>query len=143
MTHSFLDPVGTALCSGLYPLHRGSLVCVALCYIKVVTVETVVVLRICYCGLEKLLYNCYRNSLDLAKANDIRTIAFPAISTGTYRYPLEEAAEVAVRAVYDWLYDNPFSFISVVMVYSNDEKVRYHHKAFKKLLDEKTPGENE
>ncbi|MBQ1375855.1 MAG: macro domain-containing protein [Clostridia bacterium] len=92
---------------------------------------------------EKLLYNCYRNSLDLAKANDIRTIAFPAISTGTYRYPLEEAAEVAVRAVYDWLYDNPFSFISVVMVYSNDEKVRYHHKAFKKLLDEKTPGENE
>ncbi|MBQ4250061.1 MAG: macro domain-containing protein [Clostridia bacterium] len=92
---------------------------------------------------EKLLYNCYRNSLDLAKANDIRTIAFPAISTGTYRYPLEEAAEVAVRAVYDWLYDNPFSFISVVMVYSDDEKVRYHHKAFKKLLDEKTPGENE
>ena len=38
-----------------------------------------------------LLANCYRNSLTLARENNIRTIAFPAISTGVYGYPLREA----------------------------------------------------
>jgi O-acetyl-ADP-ribose deacetylase (regulator of RNase III) len=47
----------------------------------------------------ELLANCYRNSLALAEENGIDSIAFPAISTGVFGYPVEEAAEVSLRAV--------------------------------------------
>jgi O-acetyl-ADP-ribose deacetylase (regulator of RNase III) len=47
----------------------------------------------------ELLASCYRNSLALVEANKIESIAFPAISTGVFGYPLEEAAEVALRTV--------------------------------------------
>ena len=59
-----------------------------------------------YSGSEndaKLLRNCYFNSLELAKAHEIHTIAFPAISTGAYGYPVEAAAKIALRTVSDWL----------------------------------------
>lgn len=47
----------------------------------------------------RLLANCYRNSLALAEENNIQSIAFPALSTGIFGYPVEEAAEVALRTV--------------------------------------------
>jgi O-acetyl-ADP-ribose deacetylase (regulator of RNase III) len=47
----------------------------------------------------ELLANCYRNSLALAEENEVDSIAFPAISTGVFGYPVEEAAEVAVKTV--------------------------------------------
>ncbi|MDT3405071.1 O-acetyl-ADP-ribose deacetylase [Mucilaginibacter terrae] len=50
-----------------------------------------------------LLANCYTNSLKLASANGIKSIAFPNISTGIYGYPKPEAAEVAVGAVQKYL----------------------------------------
>ena len=55
---------------------------------------------------ERLLAACYRNSLDLAKENNLHSIAFPAISTGVYGYPLAEATEVAVKTVKDWMNRN-------------------------------------
>ncbi len=54
-------------------------------------------------GEARLLAACYRNSLGLAEANAVAAIAFPAISTGVYGYPLKQAAEIAVGAVCDWL----------------------------------------
>lgn len=48
---------------------------------------------------DELLANCYRNSLALAEEQGIESVAFPAISTGIFGYPLEEAAKVALRAV--------------------------------------------
>ena len=47
-------------------------------------------------GEPRLLASCYRRSLEVAAANDIRTVAFPAISCGVYGYPMELAAEIAV-----------------------------------------------
>src|SRR5918994_2008413 len=47
----------------------------------------------------ELLANCYRNSLALAEENGVDSVAFPAISTGVFGYPVEEAAEVALIAV--------------------------------------------
>lgn len=53
-------------------------------------------------GEAELLEACYRNSLRLAAANGCRSIAFPAISTGVYRYPKAEAARIALRTVRQW-----------------------------------------
>lgn len=52
------------------------------------------------------LADCYRNSLNLAKEHDVHSIAFPAISTGVYGYPLEDATEIAVKTVAQWLKDH-------------------------------------
>ena len=48
-------------------------------------------------GEDELLASCYRNSLKLAREHNIRTIAFPAISTGVYRFPLARATHIAVQ----------------------------------------------
>ncbi len=54
-------------------------------------------------GEAKALRSCYVRSLELAQAHGLRSIAFPAISTGIYGYPLKEAAAIAVEAVIDTL----------------------------------------
>lgn len=48
---------------------------------------------------DELLSNCYRNSLELAEEQRIESVAFPAISTGAFGYPVEEAAEVAFETI--------------------------------------------
>lgn len=48
-----------------------------------------------------LLANCYRRALELAEEQGLTSVAFPAISTGAFGYPLEEAAEIALRTVVD------------------------------------------
>ena len=52
---------------------------------------------------DALLANCYRRSLELAREHGCLSIAFPAISTGVYRFPLERATEIAVRTVREHL----------------------------------------
>ena len=54
-------------------------------------------------GEPELLASCYSESLKLAVANGVRSIAFPAISCGIYGYPIPEAARIAVRAVAEFL----------------------------------------
>lgn len=54
-----------------------------------------------------MLGQCYKNSLELAKKNNLHSIAFPAVSTGVYGYPLETATKIAVGAVSDWKNANP------------------------------------
>nr|WP_315240789.1 O-acetyl-ADP-ribose deacetylase [uncultured Flavobacterium sp.] len=50
----------------------------------------------------KLLADCYKNSLNLAIQNGIKTIAFPNISTGIYHFPKDKAAQIAIKAVKDF-----------------------------------------
>ncbi|PYJ61144.1 MAG: O-acetyl-ADP-ribose deacetylase [Verrucomicrobia bacterium] len=54
-------------------------------------------------GEPETLANCYRNSLQVAVENGIRTIVFPAISCGAYGYPIEEAAQIAVNTTREFL----------------------------------------
>ena len=58
-------------------------------------------------GEPALLAACYRESLRLAAAERVASLAFPAISCGVYGYPAELASRVAVRAVRDWLVAEP------------------------------------
>jgi O-acetyl-ADP-ribose deacetylase len=54
-------------------------------------------------GEAELLASCYRRSLELAHAHGLHSIAFPCISTGVYRYPVDQAAEIAVHTVRETL----------------------------------------
>lgn len=69
-----------------------------------------------------LLANCYRNSLALAIEHDVRTIAFPSISTGAYGYPKEEAAKIAVSVMRE--YQDEFDEI-IACCFSEADKALY------------------
>lgn len=69
----------------------------------------------------ELLADCYRNSLELAKKYDIRSIAFPAISTGVYGYPVDEAAEIAYKTVTDWINENNDYTVEIIFCCFDDE----------------------
>ena len=66
------------------------------------------------------LSNCYKNSLAIAKEKGIRRIAFPSISTGVYRYPVELAAAVAVQTTREFIKENPDAFDVVEWVLFDD-----------------------
>ena len=82
----------------------------------------------------ELLASCYRESLKLASAKGLKTVAFPSISTGVYGYPLEDAAKVALTAVRDYLAQHP-----------EIERVRFvlfgrpAYETFAKVLEELVP----
>jgi O-acetyl-ADP-ribose deacetylase (regulator of RNase III) len=72
-------------------------------------------------GEPETLASCYRNSLQVAVENGVGTIAFPAISCGVYRYPIPEAARIAVETTTDFLHGNDDSITQVIFVVSSDE----------------------
>jgi len=53
-------------------------------------------------GEPRLLESCYRNSLELALQHDVKSIAFPGISTGVYGYPKREAAQIAIKVMHEY-----------------------------------------
>ena len=75
-----------------------------------------------------LLGDCHRNSLKVAAELGASTVAFPAISTGVYRWPLESAAEIAVATVKEELRDSPVTLVRFVLF---DDKT---YKAFSAQL---------
>ena len=68
----------------------------------------------------ELLRKCYTNSLLLAQAHHLRTIALPAISTGVFGYPKEEAAKIALSAVKEFIDQNPDALDEVYFVLFNE-----------------------
>lgn len=64
---------------------------------------------------DMLLSKCYRNSLELAVKTDVKTIAFPSISTGAYRFPLDRAAKIAFSEI-EKFFEEKFSIEKVIMV---------------------------
>jgi len=75
----------------------------------------------------ELLYNCYINSLRIAVENDIKTIAFPNISTGVYGYPKKEAARVAIQAVRDFL-ESDDNIQQVVFTVFDEENLQFYNE---------------
>ncbi len=79
---------------------------------------------------DKLLADCYRNSLRLATENKIKSIAFPAISTGVYSFPPERAARIAVSEVKTFLKSND-SIEKVIFVCFDESTYEYYNKFVK------------
>lgn len=78
-------------------------------------------------GEQELLAACYRSSLDLARRHGLCSIAFPAISTGIYRFPLDRATHIAVSAVTDVLGSQPD--MRVTFCCFNDEALASYRAA--------------
>ena len=78
---------------------------------------------------EKLLANCYNNSLLLAVKNEIRTIAFPNISTGIYRFPKELAAQIAIQTIKE--FESQDSIEEVIFVCFDDENYELYNRLLK------------
>lgn len=73
----------------------------------------------------ELLAQTYRNCLDLAAANSYRTIAFPAISTGAYGFPRQQAAQIAWDTVYRYLGQRPLPEQAIFVCYDEETRQIY------------------
>jgi O-acetyl-ADP-ribose deacetylase (regulator of RNase III) len=74
-------------------------------------------------GEAALLASAYRRSLEVASANGLRSVAFPSISTGAYRFPIREAAGVALATVRDYLAQHPeIQLVRFVLFSAGDRK---------------------
>jgi O-acetyl-ADP-ribose deacetylase len=78
----------------------------------------------------RLLASCYRTSLMLARENNIRTIAFPNISTGVYRFPKELAATIAVNEIKAFLDSHDCPAKVIIVAFADD-----NFETYRKLLD--------
>ncbi|MCG6878258.1 MAG: O-acetyl-ADP-ribose deacetylase [Deltaproteobacteria bacterium] len=82
---------------------------------------------------ERLLADCYRNSLTAAVERGAKTVAFPAISTGVYGFPLKRAAEIAMKETIGFL-ENEDSLNQVTFVCFGDEALRTYEEVFSGLI---------
>lgn len=80
-------------------------------------------------GEPELLYSCYRNSLELAVQNGVKTIAFPCISTGAYGYPFDDACKIALRAIGDFLRQDE-SILEVLLVCFGSAEFKRYNEIF-------------
>lgn len=83
-------------------------------------------------GEAELLANCYKNCLALAKENGLKTIAFPSISTGVYRFPVDQAAKIAVDEIMHFL-QNDDSVEQVTIVCFDEKTKGYYLDAYAQL----------
>ncbi len=81
----------------------------------------------------ELLASAYRRSLEVASENNIRSVAFPSISTGAYGYPMEEAAPIALRTVIDYLKSHP-DIELVRFVLFGHRAYQIYERALKEIL---------
>ena len=75
----------------------------------------------------ELLKSCYYIALELARENNIKTIAFPSVSCGVYRFPIEEACEIAVDTVEEYL-NNYDGFEKVIFINPSEDTVEIYKK---------------
>jgi O-acetyl-ADP-ribose deacetylase (regulator of RNase III) len=75
----------------------------------------------------QLLRNAYYNSLNLAKKNGIKSISFPSISTGVYRFPIDKAARIALATVRDFIQE--YNFVEVRFVLFSEKDLQIYEKA--------------
>lgn len=89
---------------------------------------------------DKLLANCYVNALKLAEEENLNSVAFPAISTGIYGYPVEEAANIAFESIIEKAGDLK-SVKKIIFVLHSEKDLVIHEKVLEQILQGKSyPG---
>jgi O-acetyl-ADP-ribose deacetylase (regulator of RNase III) len=83
----------------------------------------------------ELLSQAYRNSLCLAQENGIRSLAFPSISTGAYRFPLREAAAIALAAVKEFVAQQPEALDEVRFVLFSSKDLQVYQEILTEMID--------
>ncbi len=94
-------------------------------------------------GEPELLADCYRNSLQAAAEIGARTVAFPAISTGIFHYPREDAARVAVSTIRKFLTQSDHGINEVILVAYDSEQLAIYERFLDTEEDEETEEEEE
>ncbi len=84
------------------------------------------------CNEDNLLASCYQKSLQLAQSHQVRSLAFPSISTGVYRFPIERASRIALRVMMEHLHsqDNP---PRIVIACFSEQDLDVYRKAYQEL----------
>src|SRR3989338_6107401 len=77
---------------------------------------------------DRLLASCYRRSFELATENGIESIAFPSISTGVYRFPIERACRIALKSIQEALKEYP-RLKKVIVACFDEETFRQYEEA--------------
>lgn len=83
-------------------------------------------------GEDELLASCYARAIELCQANNLASVAFPAISTGIYRFPADRAADIAVRTTAEALPSSP-SLSRVIFCCFSQDSARLHEQALTRL----------
>ncbi len=90
---------------------------------------------------DKILADCYRNALRLAEKHQIDSIAFPAISTGVFNYPVEEAAEVAFKTVMELIPE--LKYVKRIRFVLHSEKdLKIHERALTQIIRRQNTSQN-
>jgi O-acetyl-ADP-ribose deacetylase (regulator of RNase III) len=80
---------------------------------------------------ENQLYSCYYNALVLAHSKDIKSIAFPSVSTGIFSFPKDVAAAVSLRAIHDFINKHPETSLKTISIHflktEDDDFVHYEN----------------
>jgi len=84
---------------------------------------------------EELLASCYRNCFKAARELGVKTIAFPSISTGAYRFPLERATEIALEETKSFL-ETDRALSKVLFVCFGDEVFQTYQRIFEQVFEE-------
>jgi O-acetyl-ADP-ribose deacetylase (regulator of RNase III) len=80
----------------------------------------------------QLLRNAYYNSLNLAKENGIKSISFPSISTGVYRFPIDKAARIALTTVKEFIQE--YNFVEVRFVLFSEKDLQVYEKKLNEIV---------
>lgn len=83
---------------------------------------------------ETMLRRSYRNSLELAREKGLESVSFPALSTGAFGYPTEEAADIALDEILDFMKKNDKPELVRMILYGEDD-YRIHEKVVEKIVD--------
>jgi O-acetyl-ADP-ribose deacetylase (regulator of RNase III) len=80
---------------------------------------------------EQLLRNAYYNSLNLAMEKGIKSVSFPSISTGVYRFPIDKASRIALNTVKEFLQKH--SFVEVRFVLFSERDLKVYEEALREI----------
>lgn len=84
----------------------------------------------------ELLENCYKSALKIANEKKLVSIAFPSISTGIYGYPIQEASEIAIKTILDYIEKDEISIKQVFIVTFSANDYGVYYSKFEKIRNE-------